>query len=93
MFAHTLTGIVIIIGALTAFWCIIILAWIVDNKERQMPIYEYKCPVHGKMEIRLPVDHGVVECPKCGAVMQKVYLPMAVHYKGKGFTKGNGNDD
>jgi len=93
MFAHTLTGIVVIIGALTVFWCIIILAWIVDNKERQMPIYEYKCPVHGKMELKLPVDRGVVECPTCGAVMRRIYTPTVAIYNGNGFTKGNGRDD
>ena len=93
MFAHTLTGIAIFVGAFAALWCIIILAWIVDQKERQMPIYEYKCPVHGKMELKLPVEHGTVECPKCGAVMRRIYTPTVAIYKGNGFTKGNGNDD
>lgn len=49
--------------------------------------------VHGKMELRLPVDHGVVECPKCGAVMRRIYTPTVAIYKGTGFTKGNGRDD
>ena len=93
MFAHTLTGIAIFVGAFAALWCIIILAWIVDQREKNMVVYEYKCPTHGKMELRLPVDHGVVECPKCGAVMRRIYTPTVAIYKGPGFTQGRGGDD
>jgi predicted nucleic acid-binding Zn ribbon protein len=86
MFVHTLTGIALLVGGLCAFWCIIILAWKIDQRERQMVVYIYSCPTHGKMELRLPVDHGVVECPKCGAVMRRIYTPTVAIYKGGDWT-------
>ena len=58
-----------------------------------MPVYIYRCPTHGEMELRLPVDHAPPTCPKCGAVMVRKYTPTAVIYKTGGYTKGNGNDD
>jgi putative FmdB family regulatory protein len=60
---------------------------------KQMPTYIYKCYEHGDMELRLPVDHEPPTCPHCGAVMVRKYTPTVAIYKGKGFTKGNGNDD
>ena len=58
-----------------------------------MPVYVYNCPTHGEREIRLPVDHTPPKCAKCGAVMVRKFTPTAVIYRGRGFTKGNGNDD
>src|SRR2546428_796072 len=53
-----------------------------------MPIYEYKCP-NGHL---LEVFHGMTEpgpekCEVCGeAPLVRVLHPVAVHYKGSGFS-------
>ena len=38
-----------------------------------MPIYEYKCPVHGLFEGRKPVDERAIGfCPQCGVACQQL---------------------
>jgi putative FmdB family regulatory protein len=52
-----------------------------------MPIYEYKCEADGHtFEVRQPFSDDPVEtCEVCGAPAQRVFRPVAVHFKGKGF--------
>jgi putative FmdB family regulatory protein len=52
-----------------------------------MPIYEYKCEKDGHtFEVRQGFSDDPVEsCELCGAPVQRVFHPVAVHFKGKGF--------
>jgi putative FmdB family regulatory protein len=51
-----------------------------------MPIYEYKCEKGHVFEvIQKMTDDPVTKCEKCGAPVQRVFHPVAVHFKGKGF--------
>jgi putative FmdB family regulatory protein len=52
-----------------------------------MPIYEYKCQKKGHtFEVRQGFTDDPVEiCEVCGAPVQRVFHPVAVHFKGKGF--------
>ncbi len=52
-----------------------------------MPIYEYKCQKKGHtFEVRQRFSDDPVEtCEVCGAPVQRVFHPVAVHFKGKGF--------
>jgi putative FmdB family regulatory protein len=52
-----------------------------------MPIYEYKCQKNGHtFEVRQRFSDDPVEtCEVCGAPVQRVFHPVAVHFKGKGF--------
>jgi len=51
-----------------------------------MPIYEYRCD-HGHLfEVMQKMSDGpVTECETCGAPVQRVFHPVAVHFKGSGF--------
>src|SRR3954465_5095286 len=51
-----------------------------------MPTYEYKCEKGHVFEVvqRMSED-PVTECEKCGAPVQRVFHPVAVHFKGSGF--------
>ena len=51
-----------------------------------MPIYEYRCEnghvfdvIHGMS------DDPVTTCEECGAQVERVFHPVAVHFKGSGF--------
>jgi putative FmdB family regulatory protein len=51
-----------------------------------MPIYEYRCDNGHLVEVMQKItDDPVTVCEECGAAMQRVFHPVAVHFKGKGF--------
>ena len=51
-----------------------------------MPIYEYRCDNGHLVEVLQKItDDPVTECEECGAAMQRVFHPVAVHFKGSGF--------
>ena len=51
-----------------------------------MPIYEYRCEKGHTFEVMQRMSDGpVTECEKCGAPVQRVFHPVAVHFKGSGF--------
>ena len=51
-----------------------------------MPIYEYRCENSHTFEVmQRMTDDPVVACEVCGASVQRVFHPVAVHFKGKGF--------
>ena len=51
-----------------------------------MPIYEYRCSKGHTFEVTQRMsDDPVVSCETCGAPVQRVFHPVAVHFKGKGF--------
>jgi putative FmdB family regulatory protein len=51
-----------------------------------MPIYEYRCENGHLFEVMQRItDDPVTECQECGAPVQRVFHPIAVHFKGSGF--------
>src|SRR5829696_8700635 len=51
-----------------------------------MPIYEYRCDNGHTFEVMQKMtDDPVTECEVCGAAVQRVFHPVAVHFKGSGF--------
>lgn len=51
-----------------------------------MPIYEYRCEKGHEFEvIQRMSDDPVVECEECGAPVERIFNPVAVHFKGSGF--------
>ena len=51
-----------------------------------MPIYEYRCPNGHQFEvIQRMADDPVETCEVCGAPVERVFHPVAVHFKGSGF--------
>ena len=51
-----------------------------------MPIYEYKCEKGHVFEVmQRMTDDPATECEVCGAPVQRVFHPVAVHFKGSGF--------
>ncbi len=51
-----------------------------------MPIYEYKCDNGHVFEtMQRMSDEPLTECEVCGAPVQRVFHPIAVHFKGSGF--------
>jgi putative FmdB family regulatory protein len=51
-----------------------------------MPIYEYRCDRGHTFEvIQRMTDDPVADCERCGAPVQRVFHPVAVHFKGSGF--------
>jgi putative FmdB family regulatory protein len=51
-----------------------------------MPIYEYKCDNGHTFEVMQRMsDDPITECTICGAAVQRVFHPVAVHFKGSGF--------
>jgi len=51
-----------------------------------MPIYEYRCPNGHQFEvIQRMSDDPVESCEQCGAPVERVFHPVAVHFKGSGF--------
>jgi putative FmdB family regulatory protein len=51
-----------------------------------MPIYEYRCDRGHKFEVmQRMTDEPVSTCTTCEAPVQRVFHPVAVHFKGKGF--------
>jgi putative FmdB family regulatory protein len=67
-----------------------------------VPTYEYRCDNGHVFEvIQRMADDPVSSCEECGAPVQRVFHPVAVHFKGSGFYStdygrnrgGGGKDD
>ena len=69
-----------------------------------MPLYEYRCDEGHTFEVMQKMsDDPVQSCEVCGAPVQRVFHPVAVHFKGSGFYNtdygkskrrgGGGSDD
>ena len=67
-----------------------------------MPLYEYRCEEGHTFEVMQKMSDDPVErCEVCGAQVQRVFHPVAVHFKGSGFyntdygkqRRGAGSDD
>jgi putative FmdB family regulatory protein len=53
---------------------------------RAMPIYEYRCENGHTFEVIQSMSDDPVEtCEVCGAPVERVFHPVAVHFKGSGF--------
>jgi putative FmdB family regulatory protein len=51
-----------------------------------MPIYEYRCSNGHTFEvIQRMADDPVESCEECDAPVERVFHPVAVHFKGSGF--------
>ena len=51
-----------------------------------MPTYEYRCLNGHTFEvIQIMADDPVEKCEECGAPVERVFHPVAVHFKGSGF--------
>jgi putative FmdB family regulatory protein len=51
-----------------------------------VPIYEYRCDRGHQFEVTQKMtDDPVLSCARCDAPVQRVFHPVAVHFKGKGF--------
>jgi len=51
-----------------------------------VPIYEYRCERGHTFEVmQRMTDDPVSVCTTCDAPVQRVFHPVAVHFKGKGF--------
>src|SRR3954466_4719546 len=54
--------------------------------ESAMPIYEYRCDKGHTFEVLQRMsDDPITKCEVCGAPVQRVFHPIAVHFKGSGF--------
>jgi putative FmdB family regulatory protein len=51
-----------------------------------MPIYEYRCRNGHQFEVfQAMAEDPVSRCQECGAPVERVFRPVAVHFKGSGF--------
>ena len=51
-----------------------------------MPIYEYRCRNGHEFEVtQRMTDDPVTTCEVCGEPVERVFRPVAVHFKGSGF--------
>jgi putative FmdB family regulatory protein len=51
-----------------------------------VPTYEYRCDKGHQFEVvQRMTDDPVLNCARCDAPVQRVFHPVAVHFKGKGF--------
>src|SRR5918998_3187682 len=51
-----------------------------------MPIYEYRCDNGHLFEVLQKItEDPVTRCEQCEAPVQRVFHPIAVHFKGSGF--------
>jgi putative FmdB family regulatory protein len=51
-----------------------------------MPLYEYRCEDGHTFEVmQRMADDPVQSCEVCGLPVQRVFHPVAVHFKGSGF--------
>ncbi|MEO8092405.1 MAG: FmdB family zinc ribbon protein, partial [bacterium] len=51
-----------------------------------MPIYEYRCNNGHQFEVVQSMSEDpVTACQECGAGVERVFHPIAVHFKGSGF--------
>src|SRR5437868_9414034 len=54
--------------------------------ESAMPVYEYRCEHGHTFEVMQRMsDDPVTSCSTCEAPVQRVFHPVAVHFKGSGF--------
>ena len=52
-----------------------------------MPIYEYRCDNGHQFEVMQKMtDDPVLSCARCDAPVQRVFHPVAVHFKGRAST-------
>jgi putative FmdB family regulatory protein len=53
---------------------------------RSMPTYEYRCENGHTFEVvQRMADDPLATCEQCGAPVERVFHPVAVHFKGSGF--------
>jgi putative FmdB family regulatory protein len=51
-----------------------------------MPIYEYRCERGHTFEVmQRMTDEPLTSCSTCDAAVERVFHPVAVHFKGSGF--------
>jgi putative FmdB family regulatory protein len=51
-----------------------------------VPIYEYRCQNGHLFEVMQSMsDDPISKCEECGAPVERVFHPVAVHFKGSGF--------
>ena len=51
-----------------------------------MPVYEYRCERGHTFEVmQRMTDDPLTDCTQCKASVQRVFHPVAVHFKGSGF--------
>ncbi len=51
-----------------------------------MPIYEYRCENGHLFEVMQKItEDPLTKCAECGVPVQRVFHPVAVHFKGSGF--------
>jgi putative FmdB family regulatory protein len=51
-----------------------------------MPTYEYRCTKGHTFEVMQSMtDEPLTKCTECNARVQRVFHPVAVHFKGSGF--------
>jgi putative FmdB family regulatory protein len=51
-----------------------------------MPIYEYRCRNGHQFEVfQAMADDPMSKCQECGAPVERVFRPVAIHFKGSGF--------
>ena len=51
-----------------------------------MPIYEYRCEKGHTFEVMQRMSEDpLTNCTTCNATVQRVFHPVAVHFKGSGF--------
>jgi len=51
-----------------------------------MPIYEYRCKNGHEFEVfQAMSDDPVSACEVCGEAVERIFRPVAVHFKGSGF--------
>jgi len=51
-----------------------------------MPIYEYRCQNGHIFDVFQSMsDDPVTSCEECGAPVERVFHPVAIHFKGSGF--------
>src|SRR5215207_6532604 len=61
-------------------------SWQLCSPAGPMPIYEYRCENGHLFEVMQKItDEAVTTCETCGAAVQRVFHPIAVHFKGSGF--------
>jgi len=51
-----------------------------------LPIYEYRCANGHEFEVMQSMGQDpIAVCQQCGASVERVFRPIAVHFKGSGF--------
>lgn len=51
-----------------------------------MPIYEYRCKRDHTFDLLQKRGEGTPKaCPQCGSSVVRIFTPVAIHFKGRGF--------